>query len=72
MLVVRADDPKFSIVDANDAYLQLGEISLNSIAGLGVFEVFPVNPADSKSTGPSAAHPSFGGAHRTVLAILRQ
>jgi hypothetical protein len=67
MLIVRSDDPKYSIVDANDAYLRLGGISLASAAERGMFEVFPISPEDSKSTGPSNLLSSF----RTVVSSCK-
>ncbi len=65
MLLVRSDDPKFSVVDANDAYLRLGGIVLERIVGRGVFDLFPPNQDDSSSTGPANLLSSF----RRVIAV---
>lgn len=44
-------DPAFSIVAANDAYLQASMRKREDITGKNVFEVFPDSPEDKNATG---------------------
>jgi PAS domain S-box-containing protein len=59
MLVVRLDDPQFSVVDANSAYLRLSGMNLEQVVGRGIFDLFPPNHHDSASTGPANLISSF-------------
>lgn len=40
-LLVKADAPKFTIVEASDAYLKVTSVSRDEVLGRGFFEVFP-------------------------------
>ncbi|MGE5448513.1 MAG: hypothetical protein ACM3PR_09115, partial [Bacteroidales bacterium] len=44
-LLIRADSPRFTIVDASESYLQMVDKSKAELTGNGVFEVFPSNPS---------------------------
>lgn len=50
-LVLRADDPVFTIVAVSDAYLSATMTRREEILGRGVFDVFPDNPSDPEATG---------------------
>ncbi len=50
-LVILPDDPAFTMVTANKAYLQLVNLTSEDLAGLGVFEMFPDNPDDPSASG---------------------
>jgi PAS domain S-box-containing protein len=63
-LVLLPDEPRFTIVDASDAYLQATMTQRGQIAGKGLFEVFPDNPDDKHATGTSNLRRSL----RAVLA----
>lgn len=43
-MVVLADVPKFTIVDVNDAYLDVVRMDRNELIGKGFYEAFPNNP----------------------------
>jgi signal transduction histidine kinase len=45
-LLIAADPPLFTILDANEAYLAATLTSLDRIRGKGIFEAFPDNPDD--------------------------
>jgi signal transduction histidine kinase/CheY-like chemotaxis protein len=49
-LVVEADAPRYSIIDATDAYLSSTLTRREEIAGQGVFEVFPDLPGDVRAS----------------------
>jgi PAS domain S-box-containing protein len=63
-LVLRPDDPVFTIVAANKAYAQATLTDQNKIIGCGLFEVFPDNPHDPEASGVRNLHASL----REVLA----
>ncbi len=50
-LVLAADAPRFTIVDANTAYLRATGTERAAIVGRGLFEVFPDNPDDPRADG---------------------
>lgn len=50
-LILLPDTPRFTIVDASDAYLAATMTQREKIKGKNLFEVFPDNPADSSATG---------------------
>ncbi len=50
-LVLAADAPRFTIVDANTAYLLATGTERAAIVGRGLFEVFPDNPDDPRADG---------------------
>jgi PAS domain S-box-containing protein len=52
-LVIKADSPVFTILDASDAYLKATMTNRQEIMGRGLFEVFPDNPTDNKADGVS-------------------
>jgi PAS domain-containing protein len=43
LVVLKPDKPKYTIVDANEAYLKATNSKLEDIIGKGVFEAFPEN-----------------------------
>lgn len=43
-VVLLADTPKFTVVEANDAYLQIARELREDVLGKGFFEAFPTNP----------------------------
>jgi hypothetical protein len=45
-LILKPDSPKFTIVDASDAYLNATMTKREIIIGHGLFEIFPDNPND--------------------------
>jgi len=50
-LILLPDAPKFTIVAANNAYLEAVNLSEKDLIGNGIFEAFPENPEDTESTG---------------------
>lgn len=60
-MIVLPDDPIFTIVEANVAYLRATGTSLDDLAGKGITEAFPESPTDPVNTGV-----------RNLLASLRQ
>ncbi|MCP9236019.1 ATP-binding protein [Lewinella sp. JB7] len=50
-LLLRPDEPRFTIVEANPAFARATLSSGRTIAGLGVFEAFPDNPNDPTADG---------------------
>mgnify|MGYP000636161794 CR=1 FL=1 len=49
-LILKTDAPRFTIVDASDAYFEATKTT-HDIIGKGLFEVFPDNPNDPNATG---------------------
>ena len=45
-LILSADAPRFTILDANKAYLKLTHTGKEDIIGKGMFEIFPGNPTE--------------------------
>jgi len=62
-LVLAPDAPRFTILAASDAYLRATGTRREAIVGLGVFDVFPDNPA-----GPSGAGASRRASFERVIA----
>lgn len=60
-MIVLPDDPVFTIVDANTAYLNATGSSLDDLVGKGITEAFPESPIDPVNTGV-----------RNLLASLKQ
>ena len=52
-LILRADQPQFTIVAVSDAYLKATHTQRELIIGRGLFEVFPDNPDDLTADGVS-------------------
>lgn len=52
-LVLATDDPRFTIIDANAAYLRATGTEHAAIVGRGLFEVFAENPEDPDANGVS-------------------
>jgi PAS domain S-box-containing protein len=50
-LILLPDAPKFTIVAANNAYLEVMDLSEKDLIGKGIFDAFPKNPANTDSTG---------------------
>src|ERR1035441_5439183 len=50
-LIVLPDDPKFTIIAANNEYAEATLTDPQEIVGRGLFEVFPDDPEDSQATG---------------------
>lgn len=50
-LLLKPDVPRFTIVDANTAYLSITGTHLNDLEGKGIFEAFPDNPANPEADG---------------------
>jgi PAS domain S-box-containing protein len=50
-LLLKPDVPRFTIVDANTAYLTITGTHLNDLEGKGIFEAFPDNPANPEADG---------------------
>jgi signal transduction histidine kinase len=59
LLVLRPDEPRFTIVSASDAHLRATMTTREEIVGRGLFEAFPSNPADPKSKGEHDARASL-------------
>ena len=53
LLVLRADPPVFTIVDATSSYLRATLTERATIVGRSLFDVFPDNPDDPQATGTS-------------------
>jgi signal transduction histidine kinase len=51
LLVLAPDPPRYTILDATDAYLRATGTERARIAGFGIFEVFPDNPDDLAASG---------------------
>jgi PAS domain S-box-containing protein len=60
-LLLRPDDPAFTMLAASDVYLQLCGVTRDDIVGRGLFEVFPDNPDNGLASGS-----------RSLLASLRR
>ena len=73
-LVVRPDDPVFTIVAVSNGYAQVSGVKREDILGRGVFEVFPDNPENSAASGVRSLRASFQRtiASRTPDQISRQ
>jgi PAS domain S-box-containing protein len=67
-LVLRADDPVFTIVAANQAYTDATLTRAEEIIGRPVFEVFPDNPDDPRASSVEALKTSF----RQVIATKKR
>lgn len=50
-LLVLPDAPKFTILDANKAYLKATGAAIDDLAGKGIFEAFPDNPGNETANG---------------------
>ncbi|HXD94403.1 MAG TPA: PAS domain-containing protein [Bacteroidia bacterium] len=59
-LILKPDEPNFTILGASNAYLQATMTERNNITGRGLFEVFPDNPDDHTATGTSNLQKSLG------------
>ncbi len=53
ILLIKPDSPEFTILDANDAYLNATVTKRFEIMNRGLFDVFPDNPSDIKADGVS-------------------
>ena len=51
LLILRPDSPRFTIVDASDAYLKAVSLPREVMLGRSLFEVFPDPPDDPLATG---------------------
>jgi len=58
-LVLRPDDPVFTIITVNKAYSAATMTDAQSIVGLGLFDVFPDNPEDPDARGVRNVSNSF-------------
>lgn len=58
-VVLLPDSPKFTIVAASDAYLQVTKTQRNEILGKGLFDVFKENPSDSRIFSAENVRASF-------------
>ncbi|HYO10016.1 MAG TPA: PAS domain-containing protein, partial [Tepidisphaeraceae bacterium] len=72
-LILRPDQ-RFSIVAANDAYLQATRTTREGLIGRGIFEAFPDNPDYPTATGVSALRASLARviAHRQAHTMAVQ
>jgi PAS domain S-box-containing protein len=68
LLLVLPDDPRFTVVAANDAYLRISRVGRDELLGRGVFEVFPDNPDDPGASGVRNLRGSFQRAIATQAA----
>jgi len=50
-LILKADSPHFTIVGANDAYLEATKSSIEHLIGGEIFKAFPENPTDQFYSG---------------------
>lgn len=57
--IVSADDPEFTFVQMNDAYLDMTERNAEDLIGRSIFKMFPANPDEAKPTGPDRLLASF-------------
>ena len=68
LAVVTPDDPRFTMVAVNDAYVRAAQKSREELVGRGIFEVFP--------EGPNSAHAATIGnlraSFRRVIATAQQ
>jgi PAS domain S-box-containing protein len=58
-VVLKPDIPKFTIIAANQAYLDATQASLENIVGQGFLDAFPENPLDSVSKNVEALRNSI-------------
>jgi len=58
-LLVAPDDPVFTIVGVNGAYLSATKTDREELIGLGIFEAFPDNPEDPQADGVRNLHSSL-------------
>ncbi len=59
-LLLLPDAPKYTIVDANAAYMEATLTKIESLKGRGLFEAFPDNPDDVNATGVKNLSASLG------------
>ncbi|HBX67169.1 MAG: hypothetical protein CL670_10995 [Balneola sp.] len=57
--IVRADDPSFTFIQMNDAYLKMVQKNEKDLIGESLFEQFPENPAQEKPSGVELFKNSF-------------
>lgn len=50
-LILKPDNPRFTIVAVSDAYARATNIRREMVVGKGLFEVFPDNPSDQNADG---------------------
>ena len=60
LLVLAPDAPRFTIREANDAYLAATMRTRVGLVGRGIFEAFPDNPNDATIAGVSQLRASLG------------
>jgi signal transduction histidine kinase len=53
LLLLKPNSPEFTIIEANDAFLQTSMTKRYEIINKGLFDVFPDNPSDLKANGVS-------------------
>lgn len=58
-LLVLPDDPKFTIVAANDAYLKLAKVKREDVLGRGLFEILPDDQVQSAANDGDKMHASL-------------
>jgi PAS domain S-box-containing protein len=65
ILVIDIDAPRYTILDANDAYCQVTNTRREALVGTSVFGSFPANPTDEVSRNIEMTHYSFQQAIQT-------
>src|SRR5690606_1397310 len=58
-LILDVDDPRFTILDVNQSYLEVTNTSREGLIGKGLFEAFPNNPDDPHANGVKNLHRSL-------------
>ena len=58
-VMVLANDPVFTFIAANKAYVALSGVALEDLLGRGVFDIFPGNPGDPASTDTLSLRKSY-------------
>ncbi|MDR9418920.1 PAS domain S-box protein [Gracilimonas sp.] len=57
--IVKANQPHFTFINVNDAYVEMTQSSESELIGKSLFEAFPENPEEEKPTGVERLRNSF-------------
>lgn len=63
-LFLLPDSPKFTVIDANDAYLKATGKQLNQVIGLKMFDIFPESPGEDSQKRVKAFRSALENAFR--------
>lgn len=66
-LILKADSPRFTILDVNEVYLEATNTTREGLIGQSVFAAFPKNPTDTESNNIENTIASFNEAIATGI-----